>query len=243
MKAHPPIAILKPGTFVDMRGTHVTFTRRDLEQVASSYDAVRDPAPLVVGHPAIDAPAYGWVGRVELVGDELRAHPSEVAPAFAEAVAAGRYRKVSPQLYPPGANANPKPGSWYLQHVGFLGGAAPAIKGLGTVAFSQAAEASAVAIVPPFVSFAAPAGYVVDQQHEPLHARARQLVTDNPGLSIWDAFSRARYESTIVSFAERGNGDASGDAAVLIRARAHRAAHPNLTFWEAFTAVRADPAL
>lgn len=140
--ANKPIRILKAGTFTDVRGTKVTFTRPMLEEIATSYDAVSDPAPLVIGHPGLDAPAYGWVGKVELQGDELVAIPSEVLPAFAEANESGAYRKVSPQLYPPSSPANPKPGRWYLQHVGFLGGAAPAIKGLGTVSFAAAEDAT-----------------------------------------------------------------------------------------------------
>ncbi|WP_306997899.1 hypothetical protein [Sphingomonas sp. SORGH_AS_0879] len=136
--APPPIKILRPGTFTDIHGTKVTFAQSDLDELIASYDAQSDPAPLVVGHPKIDAPAFGWVGRLAMEDGVLVAHPSEVAPAFAEAVQAGHYRKISPQLYPPSSPANPKPGRWYLQHVGFLGGAAPAIKGLGTVAFSDA---------------------------------------------------------------------------------------------------------
>lgn len=137
--APPPIKILRPGTFTDIHGTKVTFTQSDLDQVIASYDRESDPAPIVVGHPKIDAPAFGWIGSLAMENGVLVAHPSEVAPAFAEAVEAGHYRKISPQLYPPSSPNNPKPGSWYLQHVGFLGGAAPAIKGLGTVAFSDAA--------------------------------------------------------------------------------------------------------
>lgn len=145
MATAPSIQILKPGTFTDVRGTKVTFTRADLQEIADSYDAASDPAPLVVGHPGLDAPAYGWVGRVELGADDvLRAFPSEIAPAFGEAVQAGQYRKVSPQLYPPGNPANPKAGRWYLQHVGFLGAAPPAIKGLGTVSFSQVDDTVAI---------------------------------------------------------------------------------------------------
>lgn len=136
--APPPIKILRPGTFTDIHGTKVTFTQSDLDQVIASYDGESDPAPIVVGHPKIDAPAFGWIGSLAMENGVLVAHPSEVAPAFAEAVEAGHYRKISPQLYPPSSPNNPKPGSWYLQHVGFLGGAAPAIKGLGTVAFSDA---------------------------------------------------------------------------------------------------------
>lgn len=136
--APPPIKILRPGTFTDIHGTKVTFTQSDLDQVIASYDRESDPAPIVVGHPKIDAPAFGWIGSLAMENGVLVAHPSEVVPAFAEAVEAGHYRKISPQLYPPSSPNNPKPGSWYLQHVGFLGGAAPAIKGLGTVAFSDA---------------------------------------------------------------------------------------------------------
>lgn len=136
--APPPIKILRPGTFTDIHGTKVTFTQSDLDQVIASYDRESDPAPIVVGHPTIDAPAFGWVGSLAMENGVLVAHPSEVVPAFAEAVQAGHYRKISPQLYPPSSPNNPKPGSWYLQHVGFLGGAAPAIKGLGTVAFADA---------------------------------------------------------------------------------------------------------
>ncbi|WP_454280213.1 hypothetical protein [Sphingomonas sp. Marseille-Q8236] len=136
--APPPIKILRPGTFTDIHGTKVTFTQADLDQVIASYDRESDPAPIVVGHPKIDAPAFGWIGSLAMENGVLVAHPSEVAPAFAEAVEAGHYRKISPQLYPPSSPNNPKPGSWYLQHVGFLGGAAPAIKGLGTVTFSDA---------------------------------------------------------------------------------------------------------
>lgn len=137
--APPPIKILRPGTFTDIHGTKVTFTQSDLDQVITSYDRESDPAPIVVGHPTINAPAFGWIGSLAMENGVLVAHPSEVVPAFAEAVQAGHYRKISPQLYPPSSPNNPKPGSWYLQHVGFLGGAAPAIKGLGTVAFSDAA--------------------------------------------------------------------------------------------------------
>lgn len=136
-KTPAPIRILKPGTFTDIHGTKVTFAQADLDQMIASYDAASDPAPIVVGHPTTDAPAYGWIGRLAMENGHLVAHPSEIAPAFAEVVAGGHYRKVSPQIYPPASPANPKPGQWYLQHVGFLGASPPAIKGMGTVAFAE----------------------------------------------------------------------------------------------------------
>ncbi len=137
--AKPPasIRILRVGTFTDIHGTKVSFGQQQLDELIASYDATRDPAPIVVGHPKIDAPAYGWIGSLAMQDGHLVAHPSKMSPAFAEAVEAGHYAKVSPQLYPPTSPSNPVPGKWYLQHVGFLGGAAPAIKGMGTVAFAD----------------------------------------------------------------------------------------------------------
>lgn len=134
----PLIRLFKPGTFTSVEGRKITFTEADVAEIAASYDAAKDPAPLVVGHPSLEAPAYGWAAKLELVDGVLAAVPEKVEPAFAEAVNAGRYRKVSAQLYERDHPANPTPGKLYLKHIGFLGGAAPAVKGLGTVAFAAA---------------------------------------------------------------------------------------------------------
>lgn len=143
MAAQPSIRIFRPGTFTDIHGQTVTFGRPELEQIVATYDAAADPAPMVIGHPQHDNPAYGWIGKLELDGDVIVARPDDIEPAFGEAVRAGRFRKVSASFYPPRHPANPKPDGWYLKHVGFLGAAAPAVKGLGTVAFSEADEAAA----------------------------------------------------------------------------------------------------
>lgn len=134
----PPIKLFRPGTFTSVEGKQLTFSEADMAAIAAAYDPVTDPAPLVVGHPKLEDPAWGWVSDLQVVDGVLAAVPEKVEPAFAEAVAAGRYRKVSAQFYDPDHSANPRPGSWYLKHVGFLGGAAPAVKGLGTVAFAAA---------------------------------------------------------------------------------------------------------
>lgn len=141
--AQPQIRIFKAGTFQDIHGTTHSFAASDLADIVASYDAAADPAPLVIGHPQHDNPAYGWVGKLAIDGDTLVAEPSDVVPEFAEAVRAKRYRKVSASFYPPAHPGNPTPGHWNLKHVGFLGAAAPAVKGLGTVAFSEADEGAA----------------------------------------------------------------------------------------------------
>jgi len=136
-QTNPQIRFLRPGTFTDIHGRQATFGESDLAAIAAAYDPESDPAPLVIGHPKTDDPAFGWVGGIAVDGDRLVATPSSIEPAFAEAVRAGRYRKVSASFYAPDNPANPKPGQWYLKHIGFLGAKAPAIKGLGTVALGE----------------------------------------------------------------------------------------------------------
>lgn len=138
------IRIFKPGSFTSVDGSRHSFSRDDLVQAAAAYDPAGDPAPLVIGHPAIDHPAYGWATGLRLEGDELIADVDQVEPGFAETVNAGRYRKVSASFYPPSHHGNPKPGSWYLKHIGFLGAAAPALKGLGTVSLAEGDSAGLV---------------------------------------------------------------------------------------------------
>lgn len=132
------IRIFRTGDFTSAEGRRVSFGQDELQAIADAYDPAADPAPLVVGHPRMDDPAYGWVGRLAVEGDRLVAYPDKVEPSFAEEVNAGRYTKVSAQFYPPEHPGNPVPGQYYLKHVGFLGAHAPAVKGLGTVSLADA---------------------------------------------------------------------------------------------------------
>lgn len=133
----PVIRLFRPGTFTSAEGREVSFTAADLAAVASGYDKASDPAPLVVGHPSSDDPAYGWVDSLSFADGFLTALPERVAPAFAEAVRQGSYAKVSAQFYPPEDPNNPKPGAWYLKHIGFLGAHPAAVKGLGIVSMGE----------------------------------------------------------------------------------------------------------
>ena len=134
----PTIRIFRPGQFVSAEGQNVSFGLADLEATAAAYDGESDPAPLVVGHPQMHAPAYGWVKRLAVVNGELVAEAGDIEASFAEQVRARRYRKVSASFYSPAHHANPTPGVWALRHVGFLGAMPPAVRGLGTVDFAQA---------------------------------------------------------------------------------------------------------
>ena len=119
-----------------MSGATLQFSEDVLKAAAQAYDPTRHEAPLVVGHPRHDLPAYGWVQSLQYSdgadGHEpgLYALPAQVNPDFADMVAAGAFKKISASFYSPDAPNNPAPGQYYLRHVGFLGAQAPAVKGL-----------------------------------------------------------------------------------------------------------------
>jgi len=147
MNSHPPrralcapmkpLHIFRAGRHAPMAGDPLDFGEADIAAMAAAYDPALLEAPLVVGHPATDAPAYGWVGALQAKGGDLVAEPRQVEPAFAELVQAGRFKRLSASFYPPQHARNPKPGAYYLKHVGFLGAAAPAVKGLKPIAFAD----------------------------------------------------------------------------------------------------------
>lgn len=193
--------IFRAGDFVSAEGKAVSFTAADLQAIADSYDASKDPAPLVVGHPRLDHPAYGWVGKLEVEGDALVARADQVEPSFAETVNAGRYRKISAQFYPPEHSANPVPGQYYLKHVGFLGAHAPAVKGLGTVSLGAGDVGDLFTIEQENVMATADKDKEASfaEQQSALDTRAKDL--DAREAKIAQAARDARHEAA-VSFAE-----------------------------------------
>ena len=121
-----------------MAGQTLDFTAADLAATVAAYDPALSEAPIVVGHPRHDAPAYGWVRGLRLnTASGIEADPHQVDSAFAEMVAAGRFKHVSASFYAPDAPNNPVPGVYYLRHVGFLGAQPPAVKGLRTPEFAD----------------------------------------------------------------------------------------------------------
>lgn len=199
----------------------MTFTAADFAAVAAAYDPALDAAPIVVGHPALDDPAYGWVASLAVEDDRLVALPKDVEPTFAEIVRAGRFKPVSASFYPPEHPANPKPGGWYLKHVGFLGAHKPAIKGLRPAQFADPAGAVTInfSADPGAADLAAPGGVSptteedtpmpennLAQRETALEARERELQEREAGLARREEADRkkaaeARHAAN-VSFAE-----------------------------------------
>lgn len=133
------IEIFKPGTLTSMEGVQVTLSAADLQDIAAGYDPKRHEAPMVIGHPTHDAPAYGWVKSLAFADGALVAQGEESAE-LTELVGKGHFKKVSASFYTPKAPGNPTPGKWSLRHVGFLGAQPPAVKGLRAVSFAEAEE-------------------------------------------------------------------------------------------------------
>ena len=132
-----PIEIFRAGQHTAMDGQQIEFTPADVQMMASSYDPQKVSAPLVIGHPENNLPAYGWVKSLQATADgRLLMLADQVNPDFAQAVKNGAFKKRSASFYPPGAYNNPAPRGFYLRHVGWLGAQQPAISGLADVQFA-----------------------------------------------------------------------------------------------------------
>lgn len=131
------IPIFQAGTHTAMSGDERAFTDADLSATANAYDPALFDAPVVIGHPEHNGPAWGWVESLAIKGGLLMAKLRDLDASFVEMVRAKRFKKISASFYLPDSPANPKPGVFYLRHVGFLGAAAPALKTLPSVNLSE----------------------------------------------------------------------------------------------------------
>lgn len=130
--------IFFPGKHTAANGVSLEFGEDLLKQSVAAYDPALHEAPIVVGHPKDNHPAFGWIKGLEFKEGKVYAIPGDDLDAdFAELVAKGRYKKRSASWYLPDSPSNPKPGTLYLRHVGFLGAMPPSLKGLKDVSFSE----------------------------------------------------------------------------------------------------------
>lgn len=193
------IEIFRAGRHTDDSGTVQNFSAADVAGMVTAYDPSLREAPLTIGHPEHNLPAYGWVKGLELnTAGNLAMQTHQVAPQFAEMVGNKAFKKRSASFYPPGHPSNPKPGNWYLRHVAFLGAQPPAIAGLadfadsyaeGAVSFSEADASpnhttpdtpitSSLAAVPPLVLTPEQTQMDKDLQAQLDAAKAKQIETD-----------------------------------------------------------------
>ena len=123
--------VFKIGKHVDSSGREHSYTNADLDNIAKKYNEQRaekkHDAPITIGHPKDNKPAYGWVKELKRVGSNLFAYLDGVIPEFEEMFTKGMFKKKSISLYPDGL----------LRHIAFLGAVPPAVKGLSDVPFSE----------------------------------------------------------------------------------------------------------
>lgn len=198
------IQIFKTGNHTAEDGRQWSFPREVVQQLVDNYDPAAFAAPLVVGHPALDAPAYGQVAKLVLNGDTVEMEPAHVEPQFAALVNAKRFPNVSASFFPPEHPSNPKPGQWYLRHVGFLGAAAPAIAGLKPASFNGPADGVVT------LAFAAPAS--APAPHHPQEETPVPTPT-NPQPAVDFAAQQAELDQRAGALAKREKLLASKEAA------------------------------
>ncbi len=131
------IHIFRAGNHIANNGTKVSVSESEITDMAEAYDPMVHEAPIVIGHPKNNDPAYGWISGLKAEGGDLFAETRQVNPEFAEMVRGGSFKKVSASVYMPAARTNPKRGKYYLRHLGFLGAVAPSVKGLKSAEFSD----------------------------------------------------------------------------------------------------------
>ncbi|ARE84952.1 hypothetical protein KZZ08_17230 [Roseovarius mucosus] len=198
-----PLHIFRAGRHTAHSGQSFEFSEAEVEGIATAYNPALHEAPIVVGHPRTDAPAYGWVKRLRAEGAELFAEPDQVEPAFAEMVRAGRFKRISASFYPPQSAANPTPGTYYLKHVGFLGAQPPAVKGLKAAEFAEDAEAVTLEIA--FSEEGAPAASFADTLKGAIAAVLSWARTPAGQEALRDATGAP--ETTQIPFAEPQKGE------------------------------------
>ena len=207
------IEIFRAGRHTDDGGTVHEFSAADLAGMAASYNPALREAPLTIGHPADNLPAYGWVKGAALNGDgRLVISTHSVEPQFAEMVQTRRFPKRSASFYPPSSPNNPTPGKWYLRHVAFLGAQPPAIAGLKDIQFSEDDAGGAVCFSEP-VSVPSTPQESLSMTEAEIKALQDQLAAEQKARTEADAKAQAAEakatasEAQAASFAEKAMAD------------------------------------
>jgi hypothetical protein len=122
------IEVFRTGKHTSSNGTTKTWSTKDLEDIALKYNSQKDrKAPLVIGHPANDAPAFGWTEELRVFKDKMFAFIGDINTSVKEAVKRKEYQNISIAI----------DGNGLLRHIGLLGAAAPAVAGLQPVKFAE----------------------------------------------------------------------------------------------------------
>ncbi|MCP4105484.1 MAG: hypothetical protein GY749_08100 [Desulfobacteraceae bacterium] len=122
------IQVFRTGNHTDSAGNKKKYNREDLLEITKKYNTQAEyEAPLVIGHPQTDDPAYGWIKSLKVAGEKLYAEIDAISEHVRNLVQKKMYKYVSIALYP----------DRLLRHVGLLGAAPPAVRGMEAVKFCE----------------------------------------------------------------------------------------------------------
>lgn len=143
-------------------------------------------------------------------GGILKATLQDTVSEFADVVKEGRYKRVSISLFLPKSSSNPKPGKFYLKHVGFLGAAAPAVPGLKPVKFhGGAGEALTLSQDKPGAASFAQNDELARLRRQVREQELEKLISEGRVLPAFKdevlSFAASLDDSETVSFSDGGN--------------------------------------
>jgi hypothetical protein len=159
------IPVFRTGTHTDSKGRTRTWTEADLDSIAQKYHPAHHEAPAVIGHPEDNAPAWGWVAGLKREGQVLYARLRDLVPEFVEMLRKKMFKKRSISLYP----------DLTLRHVGFLGAAPPAVKGLEDVKFEEGKEALEIQLTPEGAAFEEESQMTLEELKQKLEEAQRRI--------------------------------------------------------------------
>lgn len=107
------------------------FTESDINSLVQHYDPSFCEAPITLDHTQ-KGPAYGWVSALKNEKGKLKASFRDVTDDLKEFVQAGKYKKISVEIYRDLEGKKP-----YLKAVSFLGAAIPQVKGMEPIEFKE----------------------------------------------------------------------------------------------------------
>lgn len=166
------IEIARTGIFTDSAGRPQEFTAADLGAIAAAYNPTLRDAPLCIGHPKDNAPAFGWVQKLKSEGEKLFASFAQVPSEVKDLVAKHHYRHVSMSLMPDRLT---------LRHIALLGAAQPAIDGLRAVELTHGENAICIEFETP-QGGSMPTPEELQQQIGALQQQLEALKTENAEL-------------------------------------------------------------
>ncbi len=125
------VEVFRVGDWTSANGYRHQWTTDDIDDIIDRYtnQDLEHPwvAPVVLGHPVDNSPAYGWVEKLYRVGDVMMARLVKLNKSFVQMLKDGSFANRSIMI----------DGDNLLWHIGFLGAVPPAVDGLAPIEFGK----------------------------------------------------------------------------------------------------------